>query len=220
MIKTIVFDLYGTLFDVESVKHKFEKQFPGNGDKIAKNWRQKLIEYIHIRQLVQQYKPFSLVLSDSLEYVLERNGYDYSLNDIKSGVEEYKRLDTFNELNELFGSIREYRKVIFSNGNRNMIHTLLHHAEMENEFDDIVSLEEFGVYKPDSNSYKLLQEKLKQNQEEVLFVSSNKWEIIGAQNYGYKTAWINRNFSEFEYIDVKPDYEFQTLYGLKTILKA
>lgn len=219
MIKTVVFDLYGTLFDIDSVSAKCEKLFPGNGEKIAKAWRQKLIEYIHVRQLLHQYKAFSLVIKDSLEYVLERHEFDYSIKDINECIEAYDMLEPFNETVQVLNSIVEYDKVIFSNGNKEMIEALIDYSEVENNFKSIISLEEFSLYKPDPNSYELLHEQLNLDKNEILFISSNKWDIIGAQNFGYQTAWVNRYYSEFEHIDAKPDYEFQNLFGLKSILE-
>lgn len=219
MIKAIVFDIYGTLFDIDSVKNKCEKLFPGNGEKIAKAWRQKLIEYIHVRQLVNQYKPFSLVVKDSLEYVLDRNEYDYDSEDVSECVNKYNKLEAFPETEQVLNQLENIDKIVFSNGNEEMILTVLEHAHIEDKFKHIVALEEIGLYKPDSNSYKYLYEKLDLNKEDILFVSSNKWDIIGAQNFGYKTAWINRYLTEFEHIDVEPDYEYQTLYGLISLIK-
>lgn len=218
MIKTLVFDLYGTLFDINSVQGKCEKLFPGNGEKIAKAWRHKLIEYTHVRQLVDQYKPFSKVIKDALEYVLDRNEFDYSLKDIHECMEAYDRLTVFPEVSQTLNEMTRVDKVIFSNGNREMIEKVLVHSNIENSFKYILSLEEFAMYKPNSNAYMLLEEKVECEKNEVLFVSSNKWDIVGAQKFGFQTAWINRNFSEFEYIEVEPDYEFQSIYGVKDLL--
>ncbi|WP_241959252.1 HAD hydrolase-like protein [Mammaliicoccus sciuri] len=99
-----------------------------------------------------------------------------------------------------------------------MIEQVLDNSNIINYFKFILSLEEFGVYKPDSNGYPLLEENISYNKDEVLFVSSNKWDIVGAQKFGFQTAWVNRNFSDFEYIEVKPDFELQSLYSIKDLL--
>ena len=218
MIKTVVFDIYGTLFDINSIQEKCEKLFPGNGEKIAKAWRHKLIEYTHVRQLVDQYKPFSKVIKDSLEYVLDRNDFDYSLSDVNECVEEYYRLQVFPEVTQSLNDISHIDKVIFSNGNQEMIQKVLKHSNIDSSFKHILALEEFGMYKPNSNGYVLLEERIPYEKQEILFVSSNKWDIVGAQKFGFKTAWINRNFSEFEYIEVEPDFEFQSIYGVKNLM--
>lgn len=218
MIKTVVYDLYGTLFDIDSVREKCEKLFPGNGDRIAKAWRYKLIEYTHVRQLVDEYKPFSKVIRDSLEYVLSRNDFDYSLKEINECMAAYNQLTPFPEVTHTLKDLSEVDQIIFSNGNKDMIEQVLDNSNITNYFKFILSLESFGVYKPDSNGYALLEENIPYNKDEVLFVSSNKWDIVGAQKFGFQTAWVNRNFSDFEYIEVKPDFELQSLYSIKDLL--
>lgn len=218
MIKTVVYDLYGTLFDINSVNEICEKLFPGNGDRIAKAWRYKLIEYTHVRQLVDEYKPFSKVIRDSLEYVLSRNDFDYSLRDINECMAAYNRLALFSEVQSTLKELSEVDQIIFSNGNKDMIEQVLDYSNINHYFKFILSLEEFGVYKPDANGYVLLEESIPYDKNKVLFVSSNKWDIVGAQKYGFQTAWVNRNFSDFEYIEVKPDFECQSLYSIKDLL--
>lgn len=219
MIKIIVFDIYGTLFDINSLREDCEKVYPGNGEKIAKAWKYKLIENIHVRQLVDQYKPFSSVLCDALEYVLDRKDFDYTVKDIQTCVKGYEQLEIFPEVQHVLKEWNDIDKVIFSNANKQMIDALLKQAAIDTYFKDIIPLEGYGMYKANGNSYKILIEQLNVKKDEVLFISTNKWDIVSAQKFGFQTAWINRHLSEFEYLEVQPNYEFQSLYGLKEVLK-
>lgn len=216
----VVFDLYGTLFDIESVKNQCEKLFPGHGEKIAKAWNRKIIEYIQIRQLVNKYKDYRLVVKDALEYVLEKNEFDCTNKKIAQCMEAFDHLDAFSSVTIALNAISKEDKYIFSNGNKKMIENVIRHSELNNDFSDIIAIEGMGVYKPSPQSFDILQNKLPELKDDILYVSSNKWNIIAAHDFGYKTAWINRTFIGLEHFDITPDYEFQSFTGLLNLYQG
>ncbi|MDC3417337.1 haloacid dehalogenase type II [Aquibacillus salsiterrae] len=213
-IKAYVFDVYGTLFDVHSVSRACDELFPNQGIAISQTWRQKQIEYSFLRQLTGNYKDFFAVTKDSLRYAIQLHCGDYNDSQLKKLLEKYLTLNTFPEVIEVLDQLRESKLAVFSNGSHQMLDPLLKQAAIYNKFNHIISVDEIKQYKPTSESYQYCLNTLKVNKEEVLFMSSNGWDITGAKSFGFQTAWINRNKLPVEQLQLEPDAICNDLRGI------
>ncbi|TYS63491.1 haloacid dehalogenase type II [Sutcliffiella horikoshii] len=212
-ITTFVFDVYGTLFDVHSVKEKADELFDGRGTEISDIWRRKQLEYSFLRQMMGNYEKFSDVTEDSLKYALNQLSISYSKKEVDSLLEQYISLRAYEEVQDVLSTLKENGKVlaVFSNGSRDMLEPLVEQAGLSNYFERIISVDDIKQYKPTPASYTSVLKVLGVKREEVLFMSSNGWDISGAKNFGFHTAWINRNHLPQEELGLAPDYTFDSL---------
>ncbi|MGJ9386127.1 haloacid dehalogenase type II [Salipaludibacillus sp. CF4.18] len=206
MIKTIVFDAYGTLYDVYSIEKKCEIVFPNLGKRISVLWREKQIEYSFLRQLTGNYVPFYTVTKEALRYACK--ACDVSLDEEKESIllKEYLSLDVYPEVEKVLEQVNNKQLVIFSNGSRDMLEPLVKHSVLAEHIHQVISVDDHKQYKPCAASYYQVLKKLSLTREEVLFVSSNSWDIIGAKTFGFKTLWVNRKDAPTEEMEVRPDY--------------
>ncbi|WP_054635823.1 haloacid dehalogenase type II [Thalassobacillus sp. C254] len=218
MVQAIVFDAYGTLFDVHSVEKKAEQLFPGNGREISERWRQKQIEYTFLRQLMGIYEPFSKITTDSLRYTCKELELELGESDEQALRNEYLNLDVFQEAKGVLEGLNDYQRVIFSNGSRDMIEPLVSQSVISSLIHKIISVNDYKQYKPVPASYQSVLRNLNVKRDEVLFVSANGWDIIGASAFGFRTAWVNRKHSPLEELDVRPDIESADLSGVLKLL--
>ncbi|WP_404469324.1 haloacid dehalogenase type II [Sutcliffiella horikoshii] len=219
-ISTFVFDVYGTLFDVHSVKKKADKLFDGKGTEISEIWRRKQLEYSFLRQLMGNYETFSDVTKDSLKYALKQLSIPFSNKEVESLLEQYTSLRAYDEVQNVLSTLKEKGKVlaVFSNGSRDMLEPLVEQAGMNEYFQHIISVDDTKQYKPTPASYTGVLKVIGVKREEVLFMSSNGWDISGAKNFGFHTAWINRNHLPQEELGLAPDYTFDSLDGILDLL--
>ncbi|WP_062514529.1 haloacid dehalogenase type II [Halobacillus sp. KGW1] len=215
MIKALVFDAYGTLFDVYSVRKACNDLFPDKGDAISQTWRSKQLEYFFLRQLFERYKPFDEITRDSLRYACKENGVTLSKEDESRLMEAYLELALFEEVEEVLKDLSEKQLVVFSNGSENMIAPLVDQSRIQPYIDSVISADEIKQYKPTPAAYNHALERLGVSREEVLFMSSNPWDILGAKSFGFRTAWINRNELPEEELDIQPDSIYSDLSGIK-----
>lgn len=213
-MKAIVFDVYGTLFDVQSVQEACEQQFPEKGESISSLWRSKQLEYAFLRQLMGQYEPFNDVTRDALRYALETHECKYKDEIIQKLMDAYNQLRPYEETEEVLQQVQDKKLAVFSNGPDGMLDPLLRNADLAQYFDAIVSVDEIKQYKPATASYAYLSKQLDVKREEVLFLSSNSWDIAGAANFGFHTAWINRKGAPAERLGHNPDKEYANLMEL------
>lgn len=214
MIKAFVFDAYGTLFDVHSVGKECNKVFPNKGDAISQSWRKKQLEYFFLRQLIQRYKPFDEITKDALNYACKENDAELSEVDEKRLMDAYLELELFNEVETVLQQLSHKKLVVFSNGSKNMIDPLVAQSNIQSSIDLIISADEIKQYKPTPAAYNYAQEQLDMKREEILFMSSNPWDIIGAKSFGFRTAWINRKELVSEELDIQPDSIYDDLSGI------
>lgn len=213
-IKAVVFDVYGTLFDVESIQKDCEEHFPGKGEAVSSLWRSKQLEYAFLRQLMGQYEPFNIVTKDSLSYALEIHECSYTDEVIQELMNAYNQLSPFEETEGILRHFQGKKLAVFSNGPDEMLDPLLRNAGFRHFFDAVVSVDGVKQYKPTTASYAYLVKQLHVRREKVLFVSSNGWDIAGAANFGFRTAWINRKGAPADRLGHKPDKEYSNLNGL------
>ena len=215
-IKAVVFDAYGTLFDVYSIQVLAEELYPSHGADIAVKWRDKQIEYTrlitqsdpHNSSGSKYYQPFWELTKLSLEYTLDRLRLDRSSEQVNKLMEQYARLTAFPENLAVLQKIKGMglTTAILSNGSPEMLASAVKSAGMEDVLDHIISVDRIRLFKTSPESYGLVQQTISVSKEEVLFVSSNAWDALGATWYGFKTLWINRQNLPYEAIGPRPDH--------------
>lgn len=213
-IKAFVFDVYGTLFDVTAVKDECEKLYPGYGETISQTWRTKQVEYFMLRQLMGNYATLSSITHQALKYALKENELKSNEQNEQHLLEAYLHLPLYAEVENVLTQLKEQKLVVFSNGSHDMLDPLIENAGLENLFSEVLSIDEIQQFKPTPASYQYAVEKLDLENHEVLFMSSNGWDISGAKNFGFQTAWINRKNLPIEELELEPDYIFSDLNGL------
>ncbi len=218
-IKAIIFDAYGTLFDVNSAAEKCKNKIGEKWEDFANHWRTTQLEYTWLRSLMNRHKDFWQVTEDSLKKSMEAYKIETSMrNDL---LNLYKVLSPFEEVLETLKSLKEkkYKLAILSNGTPELLNELVKTNNLESFFDDIFSIEEVGVYKPDTKVYDIPIKKYGIKKNEVIFLSSNTWDVSGGGNYGYQSIWVNRNKNIFDYLDYTPKNQINSLKGVLDIIK-
>lgn len=216
-IKAFVFDVYGTLFDVTAIQKECEDFYPGYGEKISQSWRSKQVEYFMLRQLMGNYKTLYEITHDALKYALQEQGIESNDQNEQKLLDAYLRLPLYSEVADVLEQLKEQKLVVFSNGSHDMLDPLIEHAELKEVLTDILSIDEIKQFKPTPASYEYALGKLGIEREEVLFMSSNGWDVSGAKSFGFQTAWINRKNLPVEELGLEPDYIFEDLNGLLTV---
>ena len=205
-LRAIAFDAYGTLFDVYSVGALAEQLFPGLGDKLAVLWRDTQVGYTRLRTLSNRYAPFWQVTEEALAFSARKLGLDLTDEDRRRLMSQYACLSAFPEN---LGALKELKKLglplaILSNGTPEMLDIAVKSAGMNGLFDHILSVEAVKKYKTAPEAYRLGPDAFKLPTREILFVSSNCWDAIGATWFGYTTFWINRGGQPLEELGAQP----------------
>ena len=217
-IKAIVFDAYGTLFDVNSAAEKCKGKIGDKWEGFANFWRTTQLEYTWLRSLMKRHKDFWQVTEDSLDKSMKTFSIDSSMkNEL---LDLYKKLSPYSEVKGVLGSLKEkkYKLAILSNGTPALLNELVKSNNLENIFDDLFSIEEVGIYKPDSKVYDMPIKKYQIKADEIAFLSANTWDVSGGGNYGYNAIWVNRNKNIFDNLDYKPKNEVSDLTQLIDIV--
>jgi 2-haloacid dehalogenase len=191
-IKALVFDAYGTLFDVQSVAGVTDAAFPGHGETITQIWRLKQLEYTWLRALMGRYEDFWTVTCESLAFTLETLGLSATPELIAEIAEAYDALALYPEARQALEELASFRLAIFSNGSPAMLKRLVAQAGIGELLETVISVDEIGVYKPDPRGYAHVEKRLGLARNEILFVSSNGFDIAGAKAYGFAAARIAR----------------------------
>ena len=217
-VKAIIFDAYGTLFDVNSAAEKCKGKIGNKWENFANYWRTTQLEYTWLRSLMKRHKDFWEITEDSLDKSMKVFNIDNSMKNELLNL--YKVLSTFPEVNEVLKKLKEkkYKIAILSNGTPSLINELVKSNNLDNMFDDIFSIEQVKVYKPDTKVYNIPIQKYKIQNDEVVFLSANTWDISGGGNFGYNAVWVNRNSNVFDNLDYKPKNEIGNLKELLEIV--
>ena len=217
-IKAIIFDAYGTLFDVNSAAEKCKDKIGDKWEGFANYWRTTQLEYTWLRSLMNRHKDFWKITEDSLDKSMKFFKIDNSMrNDL---LDLYKVLSPFSEVKETLNKLKkkDFKLAILSNGTPSLLGNLVKNNNLENIFDDIFSIEEVGIFKPDSKVYELPVKKYNIKKDEILFLSANTWDVSGGGNYGYNSVWVNRNKNVFDNLDYQPLDEIHDLSELLEII--
>jgi len=217
-IRAIVFDAYGTLFDVNSAAEKCKGKIGDKWEGFANFWRTTQLEYTWLRSLMKRHKNFWQITEESLDKSMKAFKIDTSMkNEL---LDLYKVLSLYPEVKEVLKKLKEkeYKLAILSNGTPALLNELVKSNNLDNIFDNIFSVEEVGIYKPDSKVYDMPIKRYQIKTEEVAFLSSNTWDVSGGGNYGYNSIWVNRNNNIFDNLDYKPKDEVKNLNQLLDII--
>ena len=217
-VKAIIFDAYGTLFDVNSAAEKCKDKIGDKWEPFANFWRTTQLEYTWLRSLMGRHKDFWQVTEDSLDKSMKAFNIDSSMKNELLNL--YKILSPYKEVPETLKALKEkkFKLAILSNGTPSLLNELVKSNNLNNLFDDIFSIEEVGVYKPDSKVYDIPVKKYKIKKDEIAFLSANTWDVSGGGNYGYQAIWVNRNNNIFDNLDYKPTNEIKSLKELTNLI--
>ena len=214
--KAVLFDAYGTLFDVYSVSMMAEQLFPGHGQSISVIWRDKQIEYTrlitqsdpHNASGSQYFRPFWELTRLSLEYTLDRLKLERESGQVEKLMQQYAHLTPFTENLAVLQKIKEMglTTATLSNGSVDMLTSAVKSAGMEDVLDHLISVDPIRLFKTSPESYGLVQQAIPVNKDEVLFVSSNAWDALGATWFGFTTHWVNRQGLPFEALSPRPHF--------------
>jgi len=218
-IKAIIFDAYGTLFDVNSAAEKCKNKIGNKWESFANYWRTTQLEYTWLRSLMGRHKDFWQVTEDSLEKSMKVFEIDFIMKSELLNL--YKKLSTFIEVPNVLSSLKKksFKLAILSNGTPQLLNELVDSNNLENIFDDIFSIEEVGIFKPSSKVYDIPVKKYKIKKKEIAFLSANTWDVSGGGNYGYTSIWVNRNKNVFDNLDCKPNKVINNLNQLLEMFK-
>jgi 2-haloacid dehalogenase len=213
-VKAIIFDAYGTLFDVNSAAEKCKDKIGDKWEGFANFWRTTQLEYTWLRSLMDRHKDFWQITEDSLDKSIKVFNIDPSMRNELLNL--YKILSPYKEVPETLKTLKEkkFKLAILSNGTPSLLDELVKSNHLDNLFDDIFSIEQVGVYKPSSRVYDMPIKKYNINKSEVAFLSANTWDVSGGGNYGYQSIWVNRNNNIFDNLDFKPKYQITDLNKL------
>jgi len=217
-IKACVFDAYGTLFDVNSAAAKCKKKLGNRWESFANAWRTTQLEYTWLRSLMKRHKNFWEITEDSLDHTMETFK-------IKQGMRNellnlYKELCPYPEVKECLEELKskKIKMAILSNGTPDLLKGLVESNNIQNYFDDILSIETVGIYKPDSRVYEMPIKKYDCKPENICFMSSNTWDVSGGGVFGYNAVWVNRFNKVFDKLSYKPHLVINNLNLLLEIV--
>ncbi len=216
-VNAIVFDAYGTLFDVHSVISRCEQLFPGRGEALSRVWRSKQLEYTWLRSLMGRYEDFEAITRAALNYACK--SFDLPLTDgaAESLMDEYRRLEPYSEVPAALHSLRARKLAILSNGSPAMLEAMVRNAALAPAFDAVLSVDVLRIFKPHPSVYQLAVARLDTKAEDIAFVSSNYWDVAGATSFGFQTFWINRTGARPDELGYAP---YRTLKRLDELPEA
>ena len=213
-IKAIIFDAYGTLFDVNSAAKMCKSKIGNKWESFANYWRTTQLEYTWLRSLMGKHKDFWQITEDSLDKSMKAFQIGGEMKDELLAL--YKVLSPYPEVKETLEKLKEkkYKLSILSNGTPALLNELVKSNNLENLFDDIFSVEEVRIFKPSSKVYDIPVKKYNFQRQEIAFLSANTWDVSGGGNYGYTSIWVNRNNNIFDKLDFVPNKEIKKLNEL------
>jgi 2-haloacid dehalogenase len=213
-IRALVFDAYGTLFDVHSVIARCESLFPGRGTALSHLWRQKQLEYTWLRSLMGRYENFESVTASALKHACQALGLTLSKDSARELLLAYRRLNTFAEVGDALAALRDCRLAILSNGSPEMLNAVVRHAGLDRLLDQVISVDQVRLFKPHPSVYRLAPDKLKVRSQDIAFVSSNHWDVCGAAAFGFQAFWINRAHAAPDELGLRPKAVLERLTDL------
>jgi 2-haloacid dehalogenase len=191
-IKAVVFDAYGTLYDVQSVAAVTDTAFPGYGELISQIWRLKQLEYTWLRSLMGRYEDFSVITRDSLSFTLKTLGLTFDAAIFERIMDKYVHLDLYPDAKQTLAALKGRKLAILSNGSTEMLNALVRNSGLDAILDATISIDSTRIFKPSPRTYELIEAHLGVRPQEVLFVSSNPFDACGAKSFGLNVAWIER----------------------------
>ncbi|HZF18661.1 MAG TPA: haloacid dehalogenase type II [Burkholderiales bacterium] len=221
-LKALVFDAYGTLFDVHSVAELCDELWPGRGAALSQLWRAKQLEYTWLRSLMRRYADFSRVTGDALDYACA--ALALPLDDARRWrlLSAYRELALFPDARGALAALKasKIRLAILSNGSPAMLRPLVEHAGLGGLIGTVLSVHSRKIYKPAPTVYRLAVERLRAPARSIGFVSSNGWDACGAKSFGFRTFWINRADAPVDALGAAPDHVIRSLDELPGLIRV
>ena len=216
--KAVVFDAYGTLFDVNSAAKRCKDKIGAKWETFANFWRTTQLEYTWLRSLMKRHKNFWDITEDSLDKSMKV--FNINKNMKNELLSLYKILSPYPEVKEVLEDLKKknFKLAILSNGTPDLLNELVKSNKLDNLFDDLFSIEDVKIYKPDPRVYELPIKKYKIKPDEVTFLSANTWDVSGGGHFGYNSIWVNRHNSVFDILDFQPKNEISNLTQLLDIV--
>ena len=217
-ITACVFDAYGTLFDVNSAAAKCKEKLGDKWESFANTWRTTQLEYTWLRSLMNKYKNFWEVTEESLDHTMETFKINKNMKDELLNL--YKDLSPYPEVKECLLNLKskKIKLAILSNGTPDLLKRLLETNNIQMYFDNIISVDDIKIYKPDRKVYEMPIKKFNCKPENICFLSSNSWDVSGGGVFGYNAIWVNRFNKVFDKLDYNPKYVINNLNQLVEIL--
>jgi 2-haloacid dehalogenase len=219
LTKVIVFDAYGTLFDVHSVVALADEIFPGQGHALSGMWRAKQLEYTWLRTLMGRYEDFEAVTEAALGYTCKALHLDCDIGTVERLMQAYLKLKPHSEVGDALRALSSYRLAILSNGSPGLLIPLIKNAGLETTFEHVISVDELAMFKPDPRVYELACKKLGVEKSAIAFISSNFWDVSGAGHFGFRAFWINRTNAYPDPLGYRPAAVLSKLTELPAKLK-
>jgi 2-haloacid dehalogenase len=219
-IKALVFDAYGTLFDVHSVISTCNQLFPGQGPALSQTWRGKQLDYTWLLSLMGRYKDFWRTTESALSFACKSLNLPCPPETRARLMEVYLHLDPFPEVAQALQSLSNYHLAILSNGSPKMLRAAVESSGLKGMFSQVISVDATKIYKPSPRVYRLAYTKLHVRKDAIGFVSGNFWDIAGAKAFGLRTYWVNRSNAPAEELDLRPDATINSLTELVDLIKA
>lgn len=216
-IKAVVFDAYGTLFDVHSIAEVADELFPGRGQALSQTWRAKQVEYMFIRTLMDRYVPQDVNTLAALRYACKSLGLPCGASEAARLMDAYVQLKPFPETDEALAALAGRKRAILSVGTLAMLEQTALNAGIRHHFDKLISVDPVRVYKPHPRVYALALEELGVEASEVGFVTSNFFDVAGAKTFGFTVFWINRGGAVPDELGVTPDFVLTRLTDLSAM---
>ncbi len=212
--KAVVFDAYGTLFDVNSAAKRCKDKIGAKWETFANFWRTTQLEYTWLRSLMKRHKNFWDITEDSLDKSMKV--FNINKNMKNELLSLYKILSPYPEVKGVLEDLKKknFKLAILSNGTHDLLNELVKSNNLNNLFDDLFSIEEVKIYKPDPRVYEIPIKKYKIKSDEITFLSANTWDVSGGGNFGYNSIWVNRHNSVFDILDFQPKNEISNLTQL------
>lgn len=217
-VRGCVFDAYGTLFDVHSVIAACRDVAP-DAPALSETWRAKQLEYTWLRSLMGDYADFWSITDAALRFALRRYGISLEATQHARLLDAYHRLETYPEVPTALQRLRHLPLAILSNGTPRMLQAVVAHNRLQEVFAYILSVDPLRTFKPNPVVYALAPEQLGTAKEELLFVSSNAFDVIGAKAFGFQAAWINRSRAPLDELGWQPDLVIERLDALPSVLE-
>ena len=216
--KAVVFDAYGTLFDVNSAAEKCKDKIGAKWETFANFWRTTQLEYTWLRSLMKRHKNFWDITEDSLDKSMKV--FNINKNMKNELLSLYKILSPYPEVRGVLEDLKKknFKLAILSNGTPDLLNELVENNKLNNLFDDLFSIEEVKIYKPDPRVYEIPIKKYEIKSDEITFLSANTWDVSGGGNFGYNSIWVNRHNSVFDNLDFQPKNEISNLTQLLDIV--
>lgn len=218
--EALAFDMYGTLVNPIRIWKQLERYIPEEAKRIAEVWRQKQLEFTFRLVAMERYEDFEQVTRKALDYALAVAGKKLDVDQKQTLMAQYNDLEWYEDVEPGLRRLQEagYHMVVFSNGTPSMLSALMQAAKLTAYFEGFVSVDEVKMYKPSPRVYQLVADRLKRPIGEVRLISSNSFDVIGAENAGMRATWIDRSAGLFDTLGPRPDMVVGTLMELADAL--